>query len=440
MLPTLLQLDRTTREPALISATEQISWAELRDRVQQEAQRLHNVIGRRVGMLLSPSIDAITKLIAAVSLDCHVFLVAEDTPPASLEQWAADFGWTCAISADQHEAARVAYEQSSATAGEPGAVTILTSGTTGKSKAVEHSWDSLARPVRRTPNEPHPRWLLTFRPHLYAGLQVILQCLMNRGTLILPATGDSANEVASLASSSRVEFASATPSYWRWLMTLADPDLLTSIPLKQITLGGEAVDQATLDSLRTLFPNIRIVHIYATTELGRCFSVTDGQAGFPTKFLDCISPDGVEMRIEDGELIVKSSNAMRRYDQAADYQHDAWFSTGDLVSREGERVLFVGRKTDMINVGGNKVHPVEVERVIRQVPGVAEVRVYGKTSSLVGQLVACDLVVANGFEAAEVEQTVREKTRDELVSFQRPRLISIVDEVPLTSAGKTCRE
>ena len=202
-------------------------------------------------------------------------------------------------------------------------------------------------------------------------------------------------------------------------------------------MGGEAVDQATLDSLQRLFPSIRIVHIYATTELGRCFSVTDGLAGFPARFLDCVSPDGVEIRIDNGELIVKSSNAMRRYDQAADYKHDAWFSTGDLVSREGERVLFVGRKTDIINVGGNKVHPVEVERVIRHVPGVAEVRVYGKTSSLVGQLVACDLVVANGFEAAEVEQAVRAKTRDELVSFQRPRLISIVKEVPLTSAGKT---
>ena len=94
----------------------------------------------------------------------------------------------------------------------------------------------------------------------------------------------------------------------------------------------------------------------------------------------------------------------------------------------------------MINVGGNKVFPIEVETIIRAVPGVADVRVYGETSSLVGQLVKCELVVQEGFDPDSVQQAVRQKTLENLSSYQRPRFVSIVDEIPRTSAGKTRRD
>ncbi len=438
MLSNLLQLDRPTVEPALITVSEEISWAELSERVGREQRQLRPIVQQqRIGMLFSPTIDAMVRLIALSSLECHVFLLADDTPGAFTQMWATEFEWSCVIPAGTDKPLPEATQGKKAD--EP-AVTILTSGTTGKPKAVEHSWNSLARPVRRM-TLSNPRWLLTFRPHLYAGLQVILQCLVNRGAPVLPSTGATAHDVVTLAAKSQVEYASATPSYWRWLLTMAQTSLLASIPLRQITLGGEAVDQSILDALHRIFPQTRLVHIYATTELGRCFSVTDGRAGFPATFLNEPSLDGVEMRIEDGELVVKSANAMRRYGgEDKDSRGNEWFHTGDLVSQQGERVYFVGRTTDMINVGGNKVHPIEIETVIRQVPGVADARVYGTSSSLVGQLVACDIVVAAGCEGAEVEQAVRETTVATLSSFQRPRLITIVDEIPRTSAGKARRE
>ena len=156
-----------------------------------------------------------------------------------------------------------------------------------------------------------------------------------------------------------------------------------------------------------------------------------------------VSPDGVEMHIDEeagGELVVRSANAMSKYDgsESASPQ-DAWFHTGDLVNRDGDRVFFVGRKSDVINVGGNKVYPVEVEKVIRSVPGVADTRVYGEASSIVGELVKCDLVVESGFKPDDVEKAVREKSLSSLSTFQRPRFISIVDEIPRTAAGKTDR-
>jgi acyl-CoA synthetase (AMP-forming)/AMP-acid ligase II len=353
-------------------------------------------------------------------------LLPPDTPPAS------PYGGT-APQADR-----------SAAPAASGAVIILTSGTTGEPKAVRHSWAGLARPVRQQASDSPPCWLLAFRPHLYAGLQVILQALLNQGTLVVaPAETDPA-EIAQLMASAGVEYASATPSYWRRLLMSADPATLGRVPLVQITLGGEVVDQAILDRLQQIYPRARLAHIYATTELGRCFSVTDGRAGFPRTLLEQISSDGVELQVRDGELWVRSANAMSGYDPRSPLpprQADAegWFATGDLVEQRGDRVYFAGRSSEMINVGGNKVSPVAVERVIRQLPEVAEVRVYGQASSLAGQLVACQVVPATGVEAEPLRQRVRQHCQAQLDRYHCPRLIEVVPRLPLSDAGKLLR-
>ena len=320
-------------------------------------------------------------------------------------------------------------------------VTILTSGTTGRPKAAQHTWTSLSRPVRMVADSTGPRWLLTYRPHLYAGLQVILQCLVNGGTLVAPEQDATPAAIAELMGSARVEYASATPSYWRRLLLLADPAVLRAVPLVQITLGGEVVDQQILDALHRTFPTARIVHIYATTELGRCFSVSDGKAGFPARYLCEPTSDGVLLRVEEGELVVRSGNAMRGYDHAdAGPSPGAWGDrTGDLVDVVGDRVYFIGRRTDMVNVGGNKVHPVEVERVLRTVSGVADARVYGTRSSIAGELVACEVVPAAGVDTSALRAAIVKVCLGELTPYQRPRLIDFVTEIGLEGSGKMNR-
>ena len=103
------------------------------------------------------------------------------------------------------------------------------------------------------------------------------------------------------------------------------------------------------------------------------------------------------LRIEEKELQIRSTNSMRMYDPYSSQKDTAsdWFATGDLVEIKDDRVYFAGRKSDMINVAGSKVYPVEVERVIRVIPGVADVRVFGKRSSIAGELVACELFRAS---------------------------------------------
>jgi acyl-CoA synthetase (AMP-forming)/AMP-acid ligase II len=238
-----------------------------------------------------------------------------------------------------------------------------------------------------------------------------------------------------------VQFVSATPSYWRRLLLFSDGKILGNVPVVQITLGGEVVDQSILDNLHRRFPKARLVHIYATTELGRCFSVSDGIAGFPTEFLDSVLHDGVELRVQENELLVRSPNSIGKYDPLSSQQGSmsGWIATGDLVEVNGGRVYFTGRRTDMINVAGSKVYPVEVERVIRAIPGVADVRVFGKASSIAGELVGCEIVPESGVCHETLREEVLRTCRIRLVSYQQPRMIKIVEQIAMSTAGKTLR-
>ena len=110
-----------------------------------------------------------------------------------------------------------------------------------------------------------------------------------------------------------------------------------------------------------------------------------------------------------------------------------------MVEIKDDRVLFAGRKTEMINVAGSKVYPIEVERVIRAVPGVSDVRVFGKRSSIAGELVACEIVPDAGHDRDALKESVVRTCRDHLSSPQQPRIVRLVERIDLSVAGKTLR-
>ncbi|MDG2384199.1 MAG: fatty acid--CoA ligase family protein [Pirellulaceae bacterium] len=438
----------TDNREAIHTVSSSVSWAALKSQYQHHLEQFTGIRGQRVGFALPATANGIAALAAFEQLRVHLFLVDALTGPQHLQQIADELQLSDMITAEtltrNATVSRVPEEALAKGASDLGSITILTSGTSGRPKAVQHHFDNLARPVRRR-GDQEQRWLMAYRPHLYAGLQVTLQALLNQGTLVIPAVDASPQAVANLMLDANVEYASATPSYWRRLLLFADPSDLRRVPMKQITLGGEAIDQSILDQLSQSFPTARIVHIYATTEAGRCFSVSDGIAGFPTAFLDAPSADGVELKITDGELCVRSANAMARYDERSELLEnrqttDGWFRTGDLVEIEGERAFFVGRSTDMINVGGNKVHPVEIEQVIRARDDVAEVRIYAQSSSIAGELVACDVVpIPSKTDFEEFRQAIVEHCNAQLNRFQRPRIVRILKELELNDSGKMKR-
>ncbi len=431
--------------PALIGTGVSANWGEFPGVIGSLERDFDGLARRRVGLMFRLSGTCLAALALLDRLECDTFLIDASLP----RDVATRFGVELRLGAlliDSGIPPEPSIEQRRLRDELPGSghssLTILTSGTTGAPKAARHTWQSLSRPVRIASDSTAPRWLMTFRPHLYAGLQVILQCLGSGGTLVTPTHDLEPAAVAELMRSARVEYASATPSYWRRLLLFTDPKVLGSVPLVQVTLGGEVVDQQILDALRRTFPRARIAHIYATTEMGRCFSVTDGLAGFPARYLTEPTADGVLLGVEDGELIVRSANAMEGYERDGELvgHADRSYATGDLIEVVGDRAYFVGRRTDVINVGGNKVRPVEVERVLRDVSGVVDARVFGKRSSIAGELVACHIVAVAGADTVMLRKAIVTACVARLAAYQRPRLIDFVTEIALEDSGKVNRK
>jgi len=314
---------------------------------------------------------------------------------------------------------------------------LFTSGTSGPPKPAVHTWKSLASAVRYDERLCGRCWLLSYDPAKFAGLQVILQGLLSGGRLAIPDE-PTPEAVGRALIEHRVQFASGTPTFWRMLLHGSRREELARAELVQITLGGEPVGQGVLDALREAFPNTRITHIYASTEMGTCFSVSDGRAGFPRSY---VADPSLPCRLsiaDDGELLIQSQRAMSGYlTPTAD--PSGWFATGDFVEVRGDRVMFVGRKSDAINVGGNKVLPFQVEEVIRAVPGVADVRVHGIASSVVGQLVAADVCPVSGADRQSLRGQILVRCRGQLAKHQVPAEIRFCDRLSTTAAGKLSR-
>lgn len=440
----LEQINAPSDRPAIITPQGDTSWNSLRQLMGSLTQEYNSLARRRVGLALPGTAKGYGSLAALDSLKCDVFLFDAELPTSEILRRARGlrlgacviFGPTTEDHGETYELPKEADWSGS------GTVTILTSGSTGQPKAATHTWQSLLRPVRAQGNSESctSRWLLTYRPDLYAGLQVALQCMAATGTLVVsePSLGPAAT--IRLMQSTRVQAVPATPSFWRRLV-LSAPDSFSHLAVRQITLGGEVVEQSLLDALRSLLPKARISHIYATTELGRCFAVHDGLAGFPASYLGRPNTDGVELREQEGELWVKSPNAMSGYDphSAARAVFGEWVPTGDLIAVNNGRVHFKGRRSDVINVAGSKVHPLEVERIIRAIPGVADVHVFGKRSAVTGELVACQLVPLRNQRPDDLRRQVHRICMEQLSAPQRPRFISLVPQIEISRSGKTLR-
>jgi acyl-CoA synthetase (AMP-forming)/AMP-acid ligase II len=313
----------------------------------------------------------------------------------------------------------------------PPNVVVATSGTSGPPKLVDHSWESLLAAARLAEQWHGLGWLLVYDATRWAGLQVWLQSLLTGGRLVVPASRDP-DVVSKALADEEVAVLPATPTLLRRLVMSADQALLSRAKVDRITLGGEAADATLLDQVRQAFPRAKITQVYATTELGEVFRVTDGKPGFPAAWLGKALPGGGRLTTRrDGELLVQLSR------DATDV------ATGDLVEKRGDRYEFTGRRSDVIVVGGAKVYPRRVEEVLRRVPGIADARAYGLPSAVTGELVAAEVVLHDPLPEGILPDAVRAAAlamcRDSLEAHSVPRILDIVKKIATTAAGKIPR-
>ena len=321
---------------------------------------------------------------------------------------------------------------------------LLTSGTTGAPKLVLHTLPSLVSAFAGRSEELAAGrvWSTFYDVRRYGGLQILLRALL-AGSLVLPGPDESIPAFLTRVAAAGVTHISGTPSHWRKaLMTGA----AETIAPAYVRLSGEIADQGILDALRNAFPRAVIAHAFASTEAGVAFEVQDGKAGFPAELVE--RPEhGVALDVSRGTLRIRSPGNAQRYlgDGPALKDEDGFVNTGDRLELREGRFYFMGRTGGVINVGGLKVHPEEVEAVINAHPAVRMSLVHARRNPITGAIVTADVVLERpetdnrSAEGEALRENILESCRKALASYKVPAMIRFVPSLDVSASGKLVR-
>ncbi len=304
-------------------------------------------------------------------------------------------------------------------------ITIFTSGTTGQPKKVVHSISTLTRNVRLGEKYAGQIWAYAYNPTHMAGLQVFFQAFENQNTLV-NVFGKQRDEVYRQIADKQITHISATPTFYRLLL----PFEKSYESVVRITLGGEKSDQHLYDAIGQIFPKAKINNVYASTEAGSLFAAKGDCFQIPEDIRD-------KFKVVDDELLIHKSllGSSESFKFTDDFYH-----SGDLiewVDKEAGLFRFKSRKNELINVGGYKVNPGEVENAIMAIEGVRQALVYGKANSILGNVLCADVQLENGFALTELD--IKKHLSTQLQDFKIPRRIKFVEEMTLTRTGKLKR-
>jgi len=303
-------------------------------------------------------------------------------------------------------------------------ITLFTSGTTGIPKKISHTLSSISRFVKKSERHTNDIWGFAYNPTHMAGLQVFFQALLN-GNPIIRLFGMKRENILKNIQQHKVTHISATPTFYRLLLP-AD-HICNSV--QRLTSGGEKFDLHTSGLLHHMFPRAKYTNIYASTEAGTLFAskgdIFNIKPGMKNLF-----------KLIDNELYLHRS--LMGISESIQLNGD-WYATGDLIKVISENPFtfkFISRKNEMINVGGYKVNPNEVEEAIRTYPDVQDVFIYGKKNRLLGNIICGEVVCRN----PEIKETVlRNYLATKLQEYKIPRIITFVDKLQTTRTGKISR-
>jgi len=318
---------------------------------------------------------------------------------------------------------------------------LFTSGTTGNPKMVVHTLQSLTGPaVAGAAHAAPARWSTFYDIRRYGGLQILLRALAGGAPMALSEADEPVGEFLVRLGDFGVTHISGTPSHWR--RALMSPAIRNISP-GYVRLSGEIADQAVLKQLQSAFPQAKIAHAFASTEAGVAFDVSDGLAGFPADWVRRADAP-VEMRVQDGSLRIRSARLASAYAgdparQLADAE--GFVDTGDTVELRDGRYYFTGRREGVINVGGLKVHPEEVEAVVNLHPNVRMSRVKARKSPITGAIVVADVVLEDrdGFTFTQTRDEILATCRQLLAAHKIPVTLREVEHLEINASGKLLR-
>jgi acyl-coenzyme A synthetase/AMP-(fatty) acid ligase len=316
--------------------------------------------------------------------------------------------------------------------GEPGLV-LFSSGSTGKSKAALHNFTPLLDKFKVS---RHRMVTLTFLllDHI-GGINTLLYTLSNGGTIVSVRDRDP-DVVCEAIARHRVHLLPTSPTFLNLLLISGAYRRHDLSSLKLVTYGTEVMPESTLQRIHKLLPDVRLLQTYGLSELGILRSKSKDSGSLWVK----VGGEGFETKVVDGILWIRAHSAMLGYLNAPNpFDEEGWMNTGDTVEVDGEYYRILGRQSEIINVGGQKVYPAEVESVLLQMDNVKDAVVVGEKNPITGNIVTTRVNLFEPEEPRAFKKRMRAFCRDKLASYKIPVKVEISGQEQFNARYKRMR-
>jgi acyl-coenzyme A synthetase/AMP-(fatty) acid ligase len=315
----------------------------------------------------------------------------------------------------EHEMIRTLKER-----GRPGLI-LFSSGSTGESRASVHDMIPLLEKFRVSRHAKRAVTFLLF-DHI-GGVNTLLYTLSNAGCAIT-VEDRSPDSVCAAIARHRAELLPTSPTFLNLLLLSEAYQRHDLSSLELVTYGTEVMPESTLTRFHKLFPDIQLLQTYGLSEVG----ILRSKSKAPDSLWVKVGGEGFETRVVDGMLEIRARSAMLGYlNHPSPFTEDGWMKTGDAVDVDGEYLRILGRKSELINVGGEKVYPAEVESVLQLMEGLEDVAVVGEAHPITGQIVTARVKLSTGETLQAFRQRMHEFCRDKLPRFKVPRKVVLAE-------------
>ena len=392
------------------------------------------------------TLSAIASLLALFELKAIVAPVAIDAEnerqlriEASKAQWEIDTQPETKITRLQSETNPHSYIQSIKKTGEAGLI-LFSSGSTGEPKAMIHSAERLLYPFKN--KRPKKLSILIFLlfDHI-GGINTLLNGLATGALLVVPENRDPETVAQSIQNHS-VKLLPASPTFLNLFLMSGVRNKYDLSSVRYITYGTEPMPESLLNRIKETFPDTALIQTFGTSETGISQTISRSSTSTLIKFDD----PNTEYKIVDGELWLRSKSQILGYlnHDMSRFTEDGWFMTGDLLepAENAEDAGFfriVGRKEELINVGGEKVTPSEVESTLLEIPEIADCLVYGESNAITGQTVATEIVLKAKSDPKTIKRMIKNYCRSKLSPYKVPVRIHFKDATNFSNRFKKMR-
>ena len=310
---------------------------------------------------------------------------------------------------------------------------LFSSGSTGKPKAMVHNLDTLIDSFKDKKEKSMNMLVFLMFDHI-GGLNTVFNALCMGACLIIPKIKD-AKTICELIEKYKIMVLPSSPTFLNLILISEEYKNYDLSSLRMITYGTETMPQSLLLKLKEVFPKVKFLQTFGTSETG--ISTTSSKSS-NSLFMKLEDING-EYKIVENELLLRSKTQVLGYLNASmdSFTSDGWFKTGDLVEVDGEYIKIIGRAKEVINVGGQKVLPAEVESIILEMEEISDCMVYGEKNAITGQTVVCDVVLK--CEVENIKKRVRVFCKDRLDTYKIPTKVNVVDKTNFSDRFKKIR-